>query len=698
MYRLLAVVACLLVGVGDVAASETRWWEVDTAEDMLKGRGEGVAVTQDGRLLPVAKWSNRIELEEPVAMAAVAVGDGKLLVGTGFPARLYRIGEQRAELVAEFQEEQVTAVYQVGPDEIYVATVAPGSLYRVKDKSVELVGQVEIGGMWDLVEFDGQLIVAAGPPASLYRLTENGLRRWLEIPDSHIRCLEVADDTLLVGTSGKGLVFGVRPDGALSLVADSPFTEISDLLAAPDSTVWATALVGEPVRQSAPQQSSTNGKAVQATVETGTGPQDLDLPKINGSTASSELLRLTPEGAIIRVHRFASQIASALAWDGTGVLVGTGFEGEVWRFIGDGGARLATVDAVQATAFSKTGNAVLVQGPAGVIWRESAPSPDASFRGPPLNLKRPAFFGRYQVRGDAKNAKIRFRSGATGKPDESWLPWSAWQPGVGTVPLPPSTSLQWEVSIGSSAEGEDVVERVEVAYREVNVSPRITNVVLEEPGVIYLGGPPPAGAVIEATNPDVSGIFSVLEPNGNGGPTNPRQGKKYWRVGYRTISWKAEDENEDPLRFEVQVEGENGFTLPVKQHLRTTQLGVDVSAIPDGTYRFRIMASDGLRNPGAPRTGQAVSRWFVVDNTPPRVEVARQKSTWLVTVSDTASAIGSVQMSRDGQEWQTLEPRDGILDGHDESFSFPAQSGRHLIVVRVVDAHHNRTVVGAEED
>jgi hypothetical protein len=93
-----------------------------------------------------------------------------------------------------------------------------------------------------------------------------------------------------------------------------------------------------------------------------------------------------------------------------------------------------------------------------------------------------------------------------------------------------------------------------------------------------------------------------------------------------------------------------------------------------------------------------VSRWFVIDNTPPEVKLEHRSGTWSIVASDALSSIASVQWSRDGQEWRTLDPDDGVLDGRDESFSFPAEEGRHLIVIRVMDTHHNRTVVGAAED
>ncbi|MCP4895458.1 MAG: hypothetical protein GY906_00655, partial [bacterium] len=395
---------------------------------------------------------------------------------------------------------------------------------------------------------------------------------------------------------------------------------------------------------------------------------------------------------------FTGQVASALASDGDGVLVGTGFEGEIWRFIEDGGARLATIDAVQATAFAESGNAAVVQGPAGVLWPAAGPDVDSGFRAPSLRLARPARFGEYRVLPDDETVRIRFRSGASDKPDENWLGWSDWLPAHGSVPKPPAKSLQWEVRSVANGGKFLSVDRVEVSYREVNVGPRIVSVEVESPGVVYLGSPPPSGPVIDASNPDFSGIFSVLQPDGGGGASKPRQGKKYWRVGYRTVVWKAEDDNGDPLSHEVEVEAKDGFRLSVRKRLTTTQLGVDTTALPDGLYRFRITASDKPNNPEAPLDTTAVGRWYTVDNTPPEIRATRQEEIWQIEISDAASPIKRVEWSRDGAPWEVLEPVDGMLDGATEQFSFPVSEGRHLVVVRAIDRHHNRTVEGIVEE
>ena len=440
-----SLVLMLIVASSAAWATEARRWVADTAEELLRGRGDGVAVTEQGTLVPVAAWADVVAMDEPVVVAGGRMSDGSLVVGTGHPARLYRVTGDAARLLAEVPGEQVTAVLVTPADDVYVASLSPGVLFRLDGDELEEVARLGEGGIWDLAWFADTVVVAAGSPAALYRVGPRGMERWVEIPDAYARSLAPRKDALIVGTSGKGLILSVGLTGQLALLADSPFTEIPDLVTAPDGSVWAVALVGEPVETA--KATDDEGEASAEGDRSESSTVDLDLPKIDGATASSELLRLTPEGALLQVHRFAKQVASAIAWDGSGVLVGTGYQGEVWRFVNDGGTRLTTVDAVQVVGVVDGGAALLTQGPGQVLWRRDGKR-ESRYRADGQTFPIPVRFGEYQVLPSGDGVRIRFRSGASEKPDESWLPWTEWLPASrGTVPLPPARSLQWEVEL-----------------------------------------------------------------------------------------------------------------------------------------------------------------------------------------------------------------------------------------------------------
>jgi hypothetical protein len=691
----LVVLLALLVAATASATSTDRWI-VDTAEELLKGRGSDVEVTADGGLRRVKGWAGGPVFEEPVVMAASRAADGSLIVGTGYPARLYRVRGQSSELLTELPAEQITAVLVAANGDVFVATVSPGVLFRWSNDVLEEVGRLGDGGFWDLAIFNGEVVAASGPPASIYRLTDRGLVRWVELPDVHARCLEPAGDRLLVGTSGSGLILSLDRSAGIGLLADSPFTEIADL-AIGDGAVWASAVVGEPTPAARKPKTENGGKEGEDVDSEVTVTSDLKLPEVNGKTATSEILKLTDDGGLLSVHRFAQEVATSIAWDGEGLLVGTGFEGEVWRFIGAGGARIATVDAVQVVGVVDGGAALLTQGPAGVLFRRTDGEHAARFRSQPRQFPQPVRFGEYRVDFSTDGLLIRFRAGISAKPDDTWLPWTDWMPAAtGRVSLPAARSLQWEIEFPAVDEAT-VVDRVEVAVVEINLPPRIKSLEVEEPGVVFLAGPPPNGPVIDATHPDINGIFTVIDEQATSDGASAK-GKKYYRAGYRTASWDASDPNRDPLRFRLELENRDGFSFEVRERITGTQLAVDTSALPDSTYRFRLTASDSPQNPEGALETTRVSRWFAVDNSPPAVALKRQADIWVVTVSDALSPIMRAEWTRDGDTWNALAPVDGLLDGRDESFEFPALAGRHMVVVRVVDRQHNRATAGAVEE
>jgi hypothetical protein len=60
-----ATIVLALAVAGSVGASQTNRWISDTAKDFSSGRGEGVALTTDGRLIPAPRWRRAATLSEP---------------------------------------------------------------------------------------------------------------------------------------------------------------------------------------------------------------------------------------------------------------------------------------------------------------------------------------------------------------------------------------------------------------------------------------------------------------------------------------------------------------------------------------------------------------------------------------------------------------------------------------------------------
>lgn len=695
MKRVLTAVLAVVTVAGSEGA-QTHRFVLDTLHALAGSTGKGVAVFPDGSLRPLPPLTAVATFDEPLGLALAVAPDGTAFVGTGHPARVYRVKQGAKELVGEAKADQVTALLLDPDGNLWVSTAAPALLLRCSrgKGALEEVARLQEGSLWDLAWFKGGLVVAAGSPGRLLRLTAKGLEAAATIPDRHARCLAVNRDVLLVGTSGKGLVMRWTGSSPPGVVYDSSFTEIAALAPAPDGSTYAAGITGDPTLGKPPAKDDGD-----ATVTISVSESASTTPQTAKGPATSEIVRILPAGAATTAYRFTKQIASTLTWGEEGLVIGTGLDGELWQLVEGSAAMLDTVNAAQVSRVAAGGSWVLTQSPTRLLHRSGKPR--GTFASPPLDAGQPAQWGDAALAGELparEGCTLRFRSGAIGTPDDTWSAWSAPVPCPGgRVTAPPARFLQWEVSL-DPAEGTPVprVGRTEVTYRQINLPPEIKEFEVHDPGEVFLKGPPPSDRIVEVQHPDLSGIFTTLDDEPR--ETQDRVGKRYYRIGYQSLSWKAEDPNGDPLRFTVEIQNANGGAWwRVRGDLEATSIAVDTQALPDGLYRFRLTATDAPANPEEPATVQALSSVVVVDNTPPTVAIARTGSEWLVTVDDALSPVTRVEWNRDADAWHAISPEDGLLDRRHETFRIPVQGGVHVLAVRAVDDHHNRATAAVEE-
>jgi hypothetical protein len=692
-------VLIVLLAVGTFSAAEgaqTRRFVLDTLRALAGSTGRGVAIFPDGSLRPLAPLIEAAAFDEPLGLALAVAPDGTAFVGTGHPARIYRVRQGGKELVSEVKADQVTALLLDPDGNLWATTAAPALLLRSSRGKgpLEEAGRLQDGSLWDLAWFKGALVVAAGNPGRLLRPGAKGLELAAAIPDRHARCLAVNGDTLLVGTSGKGLVMRWNGSAPPGVVYDSTFSEVAALAPAPDGSTYAAGITGDPTLGKPPAKDDG-----EPTVTVSISESASTTPQTAKGPATSEIVRILPAGAATTAHRFTKQIATSLAWAADGLVIGTGLEGELWQLVEGSAAALDTVNAEQVVRVAAGGSWVLTENPTKLLHRSGTAR--GTFASPPLDAGQPAQWGDATLVGELpprEGCTVRFRSGAIGAPDETWSAWSAPVPCPGgQVTAPPARYLQWEVKLEPAA-GAPIprVGRTEVTYRQINLPPEIKELTVHDPGEVFLKGPPPSDRLVEVQHPDLSGIFTTLEDEAR--EVQDRLGKKYYRVGYQSLSWKAEDPNGDPLRFRLEVQrADGGSWWQVRDDLEATSIAIDTQALSDGLYRFRLTATDAPANPEAPATAQALSSVVVVDNTPPTVTVVRKDGAWLVTVDDALSPVTRVEWNRDADTWHAISPEDGLLDRKHETFRIPLEVGAHVLAVRAVDDHHNRATSAVEE-
>jgi len=169
--------------------------------------------------------------------------------------------------------------------------------------------------------------------------------------------------------------------------------------------------------------------------------------------------------------------------------------------------------------------------------------------------------------------------------------------------------------------------------------------------------------------------------------------------GYQTVVWTAHDDNDDDMRYAVYFRGENEREWKLlKDNLDQKFYSWDTTALPDGAYYLKIVATDAPSNsPSAALRTERESERFEVDNTPPVVEDVRVGPASgkmsgghpaSFTVRDASSSIERAQYSIDGGDWVLVVPNTGISDALVEHYDIglpPLPPGEHTIAVRAYD-------------
>ena len=159
------------------------------------------------------------------------------------------------------------------------------------------------------------------------------------------------------------------------------------------------------------------------------------------------------------------------------------------------------------------------------------------------------------------------------------------------------------------------------------------------------------------------------------GNASPSLGRRTYQKGLQTLVWKADDENDDDLVYDVlyRREGETAWKT-LRKAISDTILVWDTTTVPNGTYFVKIVASDAPSNPlGTALTGELDSvgvrdRQHAAGHhgRPASASIAAAP---IVTfdVKDDHSPIQRVEFSQDGQRWRGVFPVDGIADSRERA-------------------------------
>jgi len=685
----LATILSILCTASCAGAAGPAFWDSPARVPFTDGELAGAGLDAGGSLVPGLVAETVLADSSLVLWSVVADGDEAVFAGSGHEGRLWRVDRRgAASLVADLPVEEIFSLVADG-DGVLAGCGPGGQIFGVRgDGAVTPRGSVAGGYAWDLVRAaDGTVYVAAGSPAAIYRLADDGGPELVvELPASNALDVAVrADGILLVSTQGPGRVFEIQPDRRRwSLVLAMEQDEGRQVLPGPDG--WYalgyqddTANGGDAAAGEVGRGGGPGGP------EMGLGPFDIMVTADADVQPVRSALYWLDGPAPVRIWN-SEQAITSVAWSEDHGWLGAGQRENggstvLYALVEPNDRRpLARWDGGDVLRLLVVGDA---SGPARVLAAQAHPgrltrlrTPDAdeaTALGAPLDARTPSRWGRLAWSGAAGGQEPRFavRTGMSPAPDESWTPWSDLGRGrdLDLGALAPARVLQWRVTLPAGSR----VDAVTVSASVPNLAPAITHLELRPDGELFTGGMMQQNDNATQRFPD--GLQVEYSVQSREDRRLDRDRATTLRP-LRTLTWHAGDPTEDALVAQLlqRRQGEDAW-LPIGGPTREQAQTWDTAVLPDGWYEVKLVVSDLPANPAAlALTTERVLPAVPVDNTPPVVAdwaVAPVPTgfTLRCAVQDAFGPLAGAEVELPDGSFERLDPRDGICDSAREEFA-----------------------------
>jgi len=736
MARALAAAAALALATGEARASQPKFFQAATQADFLKGDVDNLSIDAHGRLVLAPATELIYETAAPFVWAIVPGPDGSLFIGTGNEGKVFRVdADGKGSVFFDGAELEAHALAPAPNGGLYVATSPDGKIYKVdRNGSKAEFFNPEDKYIWALaVDANGNLYAGTGDKGVVYKISPDGKGApFYRTKSTHATALAFdKSGNLFVGTESPGKVVRVDPEGHAFVLLDSPFQEIRALRFDDKGGLYVAALSGR-TGNAPPPPITTEDRGDRSTGETGgrsggvpsvsaeiTSISIVDISGGTGGIGSTHEDRRAPKGAVYRIapdgvwdEIWESKDDSPydLTFDPSGSLViGTGNKGKVYRLEGEPlrATLLARASAQQVTGFYRDARGRLYYTTAnpGKLFRFSAERANrGTYESESRDAQTIATWGSLSWHGAlpaGSRIELFTRSGNTETPDDTWSPWSAaYSNGDGSpIVSPKARYLQWRAVLTAKADGP-ILTSVTAAYLQRNLRPVVRSITVHPPGIVFqkpfTSGEPELAGFEDQTTPDRK--LAAAAMNNPQASSSPTMGRRTYQKGLETLVWKADDENDDDLVYDVlyRREGETTWTL-LRRGLTDPILVWDTTTVRNGTYFIKVVASDSPSNPaGTALTGELSSAAFDVDNTPPAIivhDVRVQGGRTIISfeVKDDHSPVSRAEFSLDGLRWRGVFPVDGIADSKDERYelTIDGELAEPGVILRASDSMNN---------
>lgn len=713
-----------------LAASKPVFWQTATLNDFLRGEVESLSIDGHGRLTLGPATETVAETTAPFLWTMVVGSDGAMYLGTGNEGKVLKVVDRKVSTFFDAAELEVHALALAKDGTLYAATSPDGRIYKVDrtGKGTPFFDP-EDKYIWSLtLDDDGNLYAGTGEKGLVYRITPDGKGAiFYSTKATHVISLAFErGGQLLAGTESPGRLFRVDTSGKGFLLLDSTYQEIRGIRFDPQGNIYVAALSGRTTSSTPPPSAPlpdptapSNREPVPTVTTEVTAIAVMDSgggASVGSSEAPSREDRRSGRGAIYRIRpdglwdivwESGEDSPYDLMFDPAGALiVGTGRNGKIYSVSGEPATATLVVQAgaQQVTGFARDAKGALyyaTSNPGKIFKLSTERATEGTYTSTVRDAQTVADWGTLSWRAavpSGARVDVFTRSGNTATPDDTWSAWTGpYSMAQGEeIKSPNARYLQWKAVL-HGRQTTPVLTSVSAAYVQRNLRPKVTSLTVHPTGTVFQK-PYPTG------DPDIAGFDDqapdrrILGATANPATSASPLGRRAYQRGLQTFVWRAEDANDDDLRYEVlyRREGDTAWKS-LKADLEDPIFVWDTTSVPNGTYIVKIVASDAASNtPGGALEGELESSAFDIDNAPPTVTVtstrpANGRTTIQFEVRDEWSSISKVEYSLDAQRWQVVHPRDGIFDSRHEQFELTLENGdaARALIIRAYDAKNN---------
>ena len=702
------------------AQGESRSVVHDKVSDWLSGRLNGVAVTEDGLLIPgmTAKEVSQLGVEGVnVVWSVVDDGSGGFYLGTGPEGKVVHVKKSgEVTVLADLEQAHVFALRRGFGAEVWAAASPGGVLYRlVEGEEPTKWWQGEAEYVWDIFVEEKGCVLATGRPAQLVRVSnQNESAVVCTVPDVHVRCLaRNGDGVFFLGTSERGMLLSW--DGKkLMPLASVDRREIRQVQVADGGKVFFIAVgdAVDDVQRSKGRGGSTSGSGGNSSLSGSSSRQGGDsfdvFRSLGGEEGGSmqrgkmdfkgDFWQWTEQSGATKVVSLPGQPHAFFA-DSQRVFVGVGSKGFVFSVDVERRRVSAVAQAASdyVTGFLQTSDDLIIAGSYPVSLSQLIAAQEPMFESAVVDAGTSARWGKVSVLGEA--VKLERRFGWTPEPDCLWTEWTDTSESQSSQISSPRFT---QYRLVPSQAG---VRRVEVFYTNYNRSPLFREIRVLESGEQFeivenpSGGPGQQSLEQLLRNEQASGSGAVgsfvsLSQKKN----NEESGLGSIRVAslggrsFRTLIFMVDDPDGDSLEFSVEARNlERGDFSLLKSGLKKPFFNFDTRGWSDGWYEFKVVAKDKPALGQEALSVESISEPVLVDNTPPDIEFLRTSDKeFTFRIKDNHSELASVEVSENGIDFRNILPKDGVVDSLEEIFSVPLEKdGVDGLFVRASDRNGN---------